>query len=60
MTTAATVLANAIRTGAYPNLEAFLAGFAAALAGRLELVDGEKEPRVHAWLSTMQKRTECR
>ena len=38
ISTAATVLINAIRTGAYPNLEAFLAGFATALAARLELV----------------------
>ena len=46
MSTTAHALANAIRTGAYPNLEAFLEAFATALAGRLELIDGEKEPTV--------------
>lgn len=56
MATAATALANAISTGAYADLEAFLEGFATALAGRLELIDGEREPRVHAWLSTMKNR----
>jgi hypothetical protein len=54
MSTAAHSLANAIRTGAYPNLEAFLAGFATSLAGRLELIDGKQEPTVHASLSTMR------
>jgi hypothetical protein len=54
MSTAAHALANAIRTGAYPSFEAFLEAVATALAGRLELIDGEKEPRVHAWLSTLK------
>ena len=56
MSTTAHALANAIRTGAYPNLEAFLEAFATALAGRLELIDGEKEPTVRAWMSALQKR----
>ena len=54
MHTAAHALANAIRTGAYPNLEAFLAGFADALTGRLELIDKQQEPSLHAWLSTLR------
>lgn len=58
MSTAAHALANAVRTGAYADVEAFLAGFSTALAGRLELIDKQQNPTVHAWLSTMQNRIE--
>jgi hypothetical protein len=56
MSMAAHVLANAVRTGAYPSFESFLEAFSATLATRLELIDGQQEPTVHAWMSTLPKR----
>jgi hypothetical protein len=56
MSTAAHVLANAVRTGAYPSFESFLEAFSVVLSTRLELIDGQQEPTVRAWMSTLQKR----
>ena len=56
MSTAAHALANAVRTEAYPDCEAFHEAFSAALTARLELIDGKQEPMARAWLAALQKR----
>ena len=55
MSTVAHLLANAVRKGAYPSFEAFLEAFSTALTARMGIVDSEQEPRVRAWMSTLQK-----
>ena len=42
MSTVAHLLANAVRTGAYPSFEAFLEAFSTALTARMGIVDSER------------------